>query len=528
MFIERLTTKTTPAQQPPSGFVELLDQLSVDETEREAITVELPYTGEEFATAPAHTESDVVAATERADAAQRAWADRSFEERAAVMKSFHDLVLDRQDELLDLIQHESGKSRRAAFEEVLDIAITSRYYAYHGDDHLASRRRKGAIPVLTKTIEHHHPVGVVGIISPWNYPLTLAVSDAVPALLAGNSVVLKPAEETPFTALLAVKLLREADLPEDVLQVVTGYGSAIGTPLIENTDFLMFTGSTETGKIVAKQAGANLTKCSMELGGKNPLIVFDDADLGRAVDGAIRGCFTNAGQLCISLERLYVQSGIREAFERRFLEAVEDVALGTSLDYESDVGSLVSTEQLEKVQSHVTDAREKGATVLVGGKARPDIGPYFYEPTVLTGVTPEMSVAEEETFGPVVSIYEFEDKQEVIARANDSERGLNASIWTENSERGHAVAKEIECGTVNINEAYVAAWASIDAPMGGVKDSGLGRRHGREGILKYTESQTIAEQRVAPIASPPSVPENVYATGMTVALRALKRIPGLR
>lgn len=512
----------------PSECAELLDQLSVDTTERETIAVEAPYTGEEFAAVPAHTESDVAAATERAATAQSAWANQSFEERAAVMKQYHDLVLDRQDELLDIVQRESGKSRRAAYEEVLDIAITSRYYAYHGKDHLKSRRRKGAIPVLTKTIEHHHPIGVVGVISPWNYPLTLSVSDAIPALLAGNSVVLKPAKETPFTALLAVKLLCEAGLPKDVLQVVTGHGSTIGPPLIERSDFLMFTGSTETGKTVAEQAGANLTKCSMELGGKNPLIVFDDAELDRTVEGVVRGCFTNAGQLCISLERLYVQSDIREEFEQRFIRAIENLDLGTSLDYDPDVGSLASQKQLEKIQSHVEDARKKGATVLVGGDARPDVGPYFYEPTVLSGVTSDMAVAEEETFGPVVSMYEFDETPEAIERANDSERGLNASVWTENTERGHAVAREIECGTVNINESYVATWASLDAPMGGMNESGLGRRHGREGILKYTESQTVAEQRIAPIASPSNIPDAMYATGMTAALRALKRLPGLR
>ncbi|EMA45068.1 succinic semialdehyde dehydrogenase [Halococcus saccharolyticus] len=522
-------TESIRTQPTGSGeFDELLEGLASDTTEREAITVEAPYTGETLGSVPAHTESDVIEVTERAADAQGSWAARSFEERAAVVKQYHDLVLDRQDELLDLVQRESGKSRRAAYEELLDVAITSRYYAYHGEDHLASRRRTGALPLLTKTVEHHHPVGVVGIIAPWNYPLTLAVSDAIPALLAGNSVVLKPAEETPFTALLAVSLLREAGLPEDVLQVITGYGSTIGPPLIERSDFLMFTGSTETGKTVAEQAGANLTKCSMELGGKNPLLVFDDADLGRTVEGAIRGSFTNAGQLCISLERFYVQSGVRDEFERRFVAAVEDLDLGTSLDYEPDVGSLASADQLEKVKSHVADTREKGATVLTGGEARPDVGPYFYEPTVLADVTPDMTVADEETFGPVVSLYEFESTKEAIERANDSDRGLNASVWTEDSERGHAVAERIECGTVNINEAYVAAWGSIDAPMGGMKESGLGRRHGREGILKYTEPQTVAEQRVAPLAAPPGVPEWLYTKGMTAALRAMKRIPGRR
>ncbi|EMA49575.1 succinic semialdehyde dehydrogenase [Halococcus thailandensis] len=518
----------TTTRRPPSEFADLLGQLPADAGDRESIAVEAPDTGDELGTVPAHTAADVRVATERAADAQASWADRSFDERAAVVERYHDLVLDEQAELLDLVQRESGKSRRAAYEELLDIAITSRYYAYHGDEHIQSRRRAGAIPLLTKTVEHHHPKGVVGIISPWNYPLTLAVSDAIPALLAGNAVVLKPAKETPFTALRAVSLLREAGLPDDVFQIVTGRGSEIGTPLIENSDYLMFTGSTETGRTVAEQAGANLIDCSMELGGKNPLLVFDDADLGKTVEGAIRGAFTNAGQLCISLERFYVQSGVREAFERRFVDAVDELELGTSLDYESDVGSLASADQLEKVESHVEDAREKGATVLTGGEARPDVGPYFYEPTVLTDVTDEMTVASEETFGPVVAIHEFDEVSEAIELANDSERGLNASIWTEDSDLGHAVARRIECGTVNINEGYVATWASTDAPMGGMKESGLGRRHGREGIRKYTDAQTVAEQRLAPIAAPAGVPEELYTAGMTAAMRVLKRIPGLR
>ena len=266
----------------------------------------------------------------------------------------------------------------------------------------------------------------------------------------------------------------------------------------------------------------------MELGGKNPLVVFDDVDLAKTTEGAIRGCFTNAGQLCISLERCYAQSSVRDEFERRFVAVVEDLELGTSLDYGPDVGSLASADQLEKVKSHVADAREKGATVLTGGEARPDVGPYFYEPTVLADVTPDMTVASGETFGPVVALYEFDSTRGAIKRANDSDRGLNASVWTADSERGHAVAERVECGTVNINEAYVAAWGSLDAPMGGMKESGLGRRHGREGILKYTESQTVAEQRMAPLAAPPGVPEHLSVRGMTAALRAMKRIPGLR
>ncbi|WP_458205006.1 succinic semialdehyde dehydrogenase [Haladaptatus sp. NG-SE-30] len=487
-------------------------------------TVRAPFSDERIGAVPNCTESDVVTAVERARDAQDEWFSWSLDRRAAVLSRFHDLVLDRQAELLDVMGIESGKARRDAFEEVLDVATNARYYANRAEDYLDPTRREGAIPLLTKTEEHHHPVGVVGVIAPWNYPLTLAVSDSIPALLAGNAVVLKPAEETPFTALLATKLLREAGLPDDVFQVVTGRGDELGPVLIDRVDYICFTGSTETGRAVAERAGANLVKCSLELGGKNPMVVFDDADLDRAVEGAIQGCFTNAGQLCLSFERLYVQDGVYDEFCRRFSERTQQLSMAPSLDYENEVGSLVSESQLKKVRSHVDDAVEKGATVVAGGNARPDIGPFFFESTILTDVTEEMTLAREETFGPVVAVYRFEDADEAIELANDSERGLNASVWTTDTDRGRELAQRIECGTVGVNDPYPAIWASVDAPMGGMKDSGIGRRHGAEGILKYTEPQTIAEQRVASIAPPRSVPTKWYAKAMTAVMRGYKRV----
>ncbi|NLX09923.1 MAG: succinate-semialdehyde dehydrogenase (NADP(+)) [Chloroflexi bacterium] len=518
----------TPRHLPPGLLPALAAMIPRAEGPRPAVPVRAPFTGEEIGTVPACTEADVALAVERARAAQPAWAARPAAERKVIFMRYHDLLLHRQDTMLDLLQLEGGRARRHALEEVLDTALNSRYYAVRAGAWLKPRRRKGALPLLTATWEHRHPLGVVGIISPWNYPLTLAIADAIPALLAGNAVVLKPASETPFTALLAVKWLHEAGLPADLIQVVTGRGSIIGSALIERVEFIGFTGSTETGRGIAAQAAERLIGCSMELGGKNPMLVLNDADLDRAVDGAMRGCFSNTGQLCISIERMYVQSAIYGRFVAAFAERTRNLHLSAAYDYEGEIGTLISQEQLDKVQEHVQDAVAKGATVLTGGRARPDLGPYFYEPTILTGVTPEMQVAAEETFGPVVSIYRFDDLPDAIHAANDSRYGLNASIWTRDTALGRALAAQIECGTVNINEGYSAAYGSVDAPMGGMKDSGLGRRHGKQGMLKYTEAQTIAVQRLLPIAPLPNMTAGQFALVMTLTLFLLKRIPKLR
>ena len=487
-----------------------------------------PGTGELLAEYPHCTPASLAKAVSRARRAQEEWAVTALAERAAVLMRYHDLILSHREEILDLIQLETGKARKSAFEEVADVAMVARYYGLNAERHLGPHPRKGALPGLTSTTEHHRPKGVVGFISPWNYPLSMAITDALPALVAGNAAVLKPDQQTPFTALWALQLLHSAGLPYDLFQIVTGKGSELGTPLIQQVDFVAFTGSTDTGRIVARQAAERLIGCSLELGGKNPMIVMADASLEGAVDGAIRGCFANAGQLCISIERLYVDEPIFERFVRRLAARASRMTLGGELDFEADMGSLVSQGQLDKVQHQVEDAVAKGAEVVAGGRPRPDIGPFFFEPTVLQGVDATMQIFGEETFGPVVSVYPFGGIDEVIRLANESRYGLNASIWTGDSEAGRELAARIQAGTVNINEAYAATWASIDAPMGGFKDSGLGRRHGAEGILKYTESQTVSVQKGLPIASPPGVGEKDFSQLMSGALRLLRWIPGLR
>jgi succinate-semialdehyde dehydrogenase/glutarate-semialdehyde dehydrogenase len=487
-------------------------------------TSHTPLTGAPLGSLPLSTRDDVAVAVDAARAAQRAWARTPMELRERIFLRFHDLVLERQVQLLDLVQLESGKTRLQAFEEVADVAIVSRHYARSAASSLRPRRRAGLFPLLTQSVEHHHPKGVVGIVSPWNYPLSLAITDAIPAVLAGNAVVLRPDLQSSLTALQVVQLLTEAGLPESVLQVVLGDGPSVGQAVVDLTDYVCYTGSTETGRRVAASIAGRLVGYSLELGGKNSMYVAEDADLDRAVQGAVRTCFSSAGQLCISVERLLVHESIADEFTQRFVEAVRGLRLGSDLAYGPDMGSLVSAAQLARVSAHVEDARAKGATVLVGGTARPDLGPYFYEPTVVTGVTAAMDLRDDETFGPVVALYRVHSDEEAIRFANDTEYGLNASVWTRDVRRGRRVATAIQAGTVNVNEGYAAAWGSVAAPMGGMKQSGVGRRHGAEGILKYTESQNVTAQYLLPIAPVGSMSQETYARLMTGALQALKAL----
>jgi succinate-semialdehyde dehydrogenase/glutarate-semialdehyde dehydrogenase len=494
----------------------------------ETIEVRSPFDLEVVGEVPRSTPADVAEAARRARVAQEEWSRRSFAERARPFLAFHDLLLDRQAEVLDLIQLESGKARLHAFEEVGDSAIVARYYAVHAADFLAPQPRKGAIPGLTESREYRHPKGIVGVISPWNYPLSMGITDTIPALLAGNGVVEKPDSQTPFSTLWALDLLVQCGLPEGLWQIVCGDGPALGPAIFEAVDFVQFTGSTATGKLVAREAGARLVGCSLELGGKNPMLVLADADLAIAVPGAVRGCFASAGQLCVSIERLYLHSAVHDRFLAEMVAATKSLRLGTGLDWSYDVGTLTSEKQLATVKAHVDDAVAKGAKVEAGGKARPDLGPLVFEPTILTGVTPEMKLHSEETFGPVVAVYRFESNHDAVERANATRYGLNASIWSRDAELARRMATRLECGTVTVNDTYVAGWASIGAPMGGFKESGLGRRHGAEGILKYTEAQNVTVQRGTPIAPPKGMPAEAFARWFTGSLKAVKRIPGLR
>lgn len=488
------------------------------------VTTSTPITGQPLAIIPQSGEADVEEAFVRARRAQRAWAQTPLAERQAALLRLHDLILARQDDIIDLICWESGKARKHAFDEPLHVALTARYYGRAGAKALRTERRSGAIPALTRVEVNHVPKGVVAIISPWNYPFTMALCDGLPALLAGNAVVIKPDAQTMLSALYGAQLLEEAGFPVDLWQVVAGPGRELGTPMIERADYVCFTGSTATGRIIAKQCADRLIGCSLELGGKNPLLVLRDADVRKAAEGAVRAAFSNAGQLCVSIERFFVADQVYDRFAAAFVDRVRAMRLENGLGWGNDMGSLISQDQLDTVTAHVDDAVAKGARVLVGGRARPDLGPYYYEPTVLEGVTPEMTCFGEETFGPVVSLYRFHDESEAVERANAGEYGLNGSIYSRDVDRARELARRISCGTVNINEAFAATFASIDAPMGGMRESGMGRRQGHEGVLRYTETQSVASQHLLRFGPQFGMSDEAYARLMTVSLSALKRL----
>jgi succinate-semialdehyde dehydrogenase / glutarate-semialdehyde dehydrogenase len=495
---------------------------------REQFTITIPFTGAVLDTLPTCTSDDIAEAVKRARTAQAQWKTQSFRERANIFTKLHDLIFEVKDEALDLIQLENGKSRHHAMEEVIDGALVARYYATNAERHLKPRHRQGTIPFFTQTWEYHLPKGVVGIISPWNYPLALSISDAIPALMAGNAVILKPDTQTSFTALWVAEILERVGLPKNLFQVVTGDGREVGPLVIDAVDFVTFTGSTATGRIVAQQCAKHLIGCTLELGGKNAMLILPDANLGRAVQSALQGSFSSAGQLCVSFERLYIHESIFDEFVKRFVIATKNLKLGNTFDFSYDVGTLTSKQQLARVTAHVQDALSKGATLLAGGKTRLDLGPYFFEPTILSNVTPEMQLYGEETFGPVVSVYSFSNRDEAVKLVNSSSYGLNASIWTKDLKLGRQLANQIETGTVNINEAYAPSWSSVDAPMGGFKDSGLGRRHGREGILKYTESQTVSTQHTYLLSKIPGVSDEQYSRLAGFIFKLLRKVPGRR
>lgn len=516
----------------PSGTVNAIDQALVHQLVDKIVarpraqreTTVAPFTGKPLAELPISTPADVEAAYRAAARAQARWSARPVEERARTVGRVHDLILDRQSEVADLVQTESGKARRDAFEEIGDVALAARYVAARGPRLLRDRRRLGLVPGLTWALEVRQPKGVVGVISPWNYPLTLAISDNLPAFVAGNAVVHKPDLKATLTALLARSIAVEAGLPEALWQIVVGDGPTIGGAVVEHADYVSFTGSSAAGRTVARRLGERLVGGSLELGGKNAMLVLDDADVDRAAECAVRACFSNAGQLCVSIERIYVAAPLRDEFERRFVERIRALKLGAALDYSCDVGSLVSQAQLDKVVRHVEDATAKGARVVTGGSHRPDLGPWFFEPTVLVGVRAGMLAADEETFGPVVSLYSVHGDDAAIDAANGTAFGLNASVWSTNHRRGVEVAKRLRYGSVNVNEGYAASWGSHDLPLGGMKASGLGRRHGREGILRYTEAQSIAVQRVHGIAPPGGMSYDRFAGALTRSLRIARRL----
>jgi succinate-semialdehyde dehydrogenase/glutarate-semialdehyde dehydrogenase len=514
-------TRTVAAAIDNALIARLVDRVAAG-PDAPRVTTSAPFTGAAIAELPQTSPGKVSGVVARARHVQPAWAARAPGERAAVLRRLYDRVIARQRQALDLMQIEAGKARAHAFEEIVDIAITASWHARRGPRLLADRRRKGLLPGLTVATEVCHPRGVVGVIAPWNFPLSLALAEALPALLAGNAVVLKPDTQAALTALWAAEQLEQAGLPENVLQIVVGDGPVIGPALLAEVDFVCFTGSTPVGRTVAQQAASRLVGASLELGGKNGLYVAADADVGRAAAAAVRDCFTSAGQVCISMERLVLHRDIAAAFLDRFVALTERLRMGPALDWSTDLGCLVSRTQLEHVRSHVDDAVARGASVLTGGVPRADVGPLFYAPTVLDGVPREAACYAQETFGPVVAVSRVASDADAVGLINDTDYGLNASVWSRDLARARQIARSIKTRTVTINEAYTASWSAMSSPMGGRGQSGLGRRHGAQGLLRFTESQTIAEARFGS--------EFLYALGgrrmaatITRALRSARR-----
>lgn len=456
----------------------------------EAVTIVNPSTGKKIYDLPQLSVGQIAKAVADARLAQPEWAKVPVKERAKALSRLHDLMLKNQGNLMDLLQLETGKSRAHAFEEIAGSLGSARYFAKAAPKTLKTQRTIAGVPLLTQSYVMYSPVGVVGVITPWNYPLALQMLDVLPALVAGNAVIQKADNQTALVSLYARTLAVQAGIPESAWTIVVGDGAQVGNAITDSVDFVAFTGSTATGRLVAERAAKRLIGYSLELGGKNPLIVLPGAKLGDAAEKAIAGAFGNSGQLCVSIERVYVPNNLKEEFQRELAERVTSMAVGKSNNFEMDMGTLTGINQLTRVQDFVSDAVGKGAKVLAGAKALPELGPYFYAPTVLTNIKEDMRLAREEVFGPLIAVVGYDSIDEAVALANDTEYGLNASVVGP-TKLAKQVASRIMAGSVNVNEGYRASMASVDSPMGGMKQSGVGRRNGQYGMLRFTEARTV-------------------------------------
>jgi acyl-CoA reductase-like NAD-dependent aldehyde dehydrogenase len=464
------------------------------------IGVENPATGEMITTVPRLGVEELREMVSRARSAQPGWESMGFEGRGRVLRRAQKWMADHSERVIDVVCSESGKTYEDA--QIADYGYTVAalgFWAKHAPRYLADEHVpswNNPIVAGKRLVIRYAPIGVVGVIGPWNYPITNCFGDCIPALAAGNTVILKPSQITPLSSLLMEEMLRECGVPEGVFQVATGDGST-GSALIGEVDCVMFTGSEVTGKKVLQAAAEAMIPCYLELGGKDPMIVCADADLDRAANAAAFYSMNNSGQVCISVERCYVEAPVYDRFVEKVVGNVRKLRQGAPAGAGSvDVGALTFPPQLETIEDHVADAVEKGAKVLVGGHRGKDSG-YFFEPTVLVDVDHSMKIMREETFGPTLPIMKVADTDEAVRLANDSPFGLQASVWTRDASRGEELARRVQAGVVCVNDAQVN-YSALNLPMGGWKASGLGARHGAGGIRKYTKTQSLLVTRLAP------------------------------
>ncbi len=456
------------------------------------IEVENPATGETLATVPELGTEEVQALVEAARAAQPAWAEAGFEGRAEVLLAARRWLVANAERVVATICGETGRpADETQFAELSYGLMALEFWAKQAPAYLGDEEILSASPLVRgrKLVVRYEPLGVVGVIGPWNYPLTNSFGDCIPALAAGNAVVLKPSEITPLTSLLMAEMLADSGLPESVFSVATGRG-ATGAALVDEVDYVMFTGSVATGKKVMAQAAQTLTPVSLELGGKDPMIVLADADLERAANAATSYGLNNSGQVCISVERIYVEEPVHDEFLTLLTEKVEALRQGPPGEPGSvDIGAIIFPPQIELIEAHVADAVDKGARLVTGGE-RGDGPGRFYQPTVLADVDHSMRCMVEETFGPTLPVMSVADVEQAIELANEGPYGLQASVWTRDEVRGEQVARRLEAGTAMVNDAQLN-YAALELPMGGWKASGLGSRHGPDGIRKYTKRQSL-------------------------------------
>jgi succinate-semialdehyde dehydrogenase/glutarate-semialdehyde dehydrogenase len=440
-----------------------------------------------------NTPDEVRAAVRRARAAQAGWEATGFDGRRRYMEKALKVLLRRQEEFIDVIVRETGRSRmETIMMEIFPACDSLGYYPKKAKKILADQKVPLHLLKNKKMVLCYRPLGVIGIITPWNGPFILSLNPTVQALMAGNTVVLKPSEVTPFSGKLVADLFREAGLPEDVVIVVEGDGET-GAALVDaGVDKISFTGSVRTGRKIGEACGRSLTPCTLELGGKDPMIVCADADVVRAAGGAVFGAMMNCGQFCSSTERVYVVEAVADEFIRRVVEKVKTLKLGTAGDF--DLGPIIWPNQLEIIERHVQDAIAKGAKLLTGGKRALEMGKLFYEPTVIVDVTHDMALMREETFGPILPIVRVRDENEALRLANDCVYGLAANVWTKDNDKAVRLAKRIEAGAVCVNDSAIT-YGVTEAPFGGRKSSGVGQVNGDAGLKSYCFAQPIVLDR---------------------------------